>query len=157
MTRQFALLALVALTVSACGGGGQRLGNPDQIRGRALEQVNASRAASGLSMVQLNPALNSASERHSKDMSFQNRPWHWGSDGSSPIQRAAQAGYTGRFLGENVSETFEEEAATINAWMGKSDTRAVIMDPDAIDLGLGWYQESSGKIWWTLMTGASGF
>jgi hypothetical protein len=37
--------------------------------------------------------------------------------------------------------------------MGNKNTRAVILDPNALDLGFSWYQEPSGKIWWTLVIG----
>ena len=36
---------------------------------------------------------------------------------------------------------------------GRQDTRDVIMDPTATSLGFAWYQEPSGKIWWTLISG----
>jgi uncharacterized protein YkwD len=49
-------------------------------------------------------------------MSVQNRPWHFGSDGSSPLDRARRAGYTGTLLGELISETFESEVETLAAW-----------------------------------------
>jgi hypothetical protein len=42
---------------------------------------------------------------HAHDMSVQNRPWHFGSGGSSPIDRAKRAGYTGTVLGKNIAET----------------------------------------------------
>ena len=43
----------------------------------------------------------------------QNRPWHFGSDGSSPLERIKRAGYTGKLLGENISESFETELQTL--------------------------------------------
>ena len=55
--------------------------------------------------------------------------------------------------GENISETYENEVETLAAWMAQTDTRSVIMDPAARDLGIAWYQEPNGKIWWTLLTG----
>ena len=64
-----------------------------------------------------------------------------------------RVGYAGQMKGENISETFENEVETLSAWMAQTDTRAVIMDPEARDLGFAWYQEPSGKIWWTLLTG----
>ena len=90
---------------------------------------------------------------HSRDMSVQNRPWHFGSDGSSPLSRVQRAGYTGRMLGENISETYENETQTLTAWMELADTRAVLMDRSARDLGFSWFQEPGGKIWWTLISG----
>ncbi len=121
---------------------------------RALDTVNAIRRASGLTQLQFDAALNAASLTHSRDMSVQNRPWHFGSDGSSPLARVQRLGYQGRFLGELISETFETEIQTVSAWMKDPNTRGVLMDPEAMRMGFAWYQESNGKIWWTLMTGA---
>jgi uncharacterized protein YkwD len=87
-------------------------------------------------------------------MSVQNRPWHFGSDGSSPLVRAQRSGFTGRLLGENISETYETELETLSSWMAQPDTRVVIMDPLATRLGFAWFQEPGGKIWWTMVTGA---
>jgi len=86
-------------------------------------------------------------------MAVQNRPWHFGSDGSSPIDRVRRAGYPGMMLGENISETFETELETLSAWMGDPTTAAVVLDPNARDLGFAWYQEPGGKLWWTMVTG----
>ena len=55
-------------------------------------------------------------------MARQNRPWHFGSDGSSPLDRVKRAGYPGMMLGENISETYETELETLSAWMQVGDT-----------------------------------
>ena len=131
--------------ISACDTG--------PIQFRILDSVNALRAAAGVATVALNAELTAAAGTHSRDMSVQNRPWHFGSDGASPIDRIRQAGYEGQPLGENISETFETELETLAAWMDQVDTRAVILDPNATNLGFSWFQDPSGKIWWTLVTG----
>ncbi|MDO5606671.1 MAG: CAP domain-containing protein [Paracoccus sp. (in: a-proteobacteria)] len=123
------------------------------IPNRVLEQVNMLRAGSGATPLQLDPALNGAAATHSRDMAAQNRAWHFGSDGSSPLDRARRAGYSGHLVGENISESYENDIATLQAWMRIRDTRDVIMDPTARTLGVAWYQEPSRKIWWTLITG----
>ena len=120
-----------------------------------LDAVNALRQASGAQPVAFNAELRAAAATHSRDMSIQNRPWHFGSDGSSPLDRAARVGYSGQLLGENISETYESELETLAAWMEMPDTRSVILDPRATDLGFDWFQEPNGKIWWTLVLGAS--
>lgn len=124
-----------------------------RIESETIESINATRTAQGLTPLVKNPQLTRAAERHSGDMAAQNRPWHWGSDGSSPIDRAYRAGYTGRWIGENISETYENEVNTLNAWMNDPNSRAIMMDPTARDVGFGWYQERGGKIWWTLEVG----
>src|SRR5690606_11785906 len=124
-----------------------------QIPFRLLDAVNSLRAAKGAQPLAYNAQLNAAAETHSRDMSLQNRPWHFGSDGSSPLRRVQRVGYRGRLVGENISETYQTELETLSAWMAQPDTRAVIMDPAARELGFAWFQEDNGKIWWTMVTG----
>lgn len=126
----------------------------EKIPFRVLDSVNTLRAARGAAPLALNAELNAAALTHSRDMSVQNRPWHFGSDGSSPLLRAQRVGYRGKFLGELISETYETEMETLAAWMAQPDTRDVVLDPAARNLGFAWFQEKGGKIWWTLLTGA---
>ncbi len=126
----------------------------DDVTFRLLDSVNSLRAAAGLMPMQLSAELTAAAATHSRDMSVQNRPWHFGSDGSSPLLRVQRAGYRGRLVGELISETYETELETLASWMRQEDTRAILLDPQARDLGFAWYQEPNGKIWWTLVAGA---
>ena len=167
-TLKFAAIAVCAF-LAACATPAPRLG-PDgqplpqvyrisdrmesEIQFRMLDSINALRRASGAGALDLNAELNAAAATHSRDMSLQNRPWHFGSDGSSPLDRVQRVGYQGQFLGENISESYETELETLSAWMADPTTREVILDPAARNLGFSWFQEPSGKIWWTLITGA---
>ena len=168
--RSFVVLGS-ALTLGACVQGGGQVqvgadGKPlpqiyritpaiaGQIPFRLLDSVNSLRGAKGAQPLSYSSQLNAAAESHSRDMSLQNRPWHFGSDGSSPLSRVQRVGYPGRLVGENISETYQTELETLSAWMAQADTRAVIMDPSARELGFAWFQEDNGKIWWTMVTGA---
>ena len=62
------------------------------------------RAENGLAPVQLSAELNAAAETHARDMAVQQRAWHFGSDLTSPRERAFRAGYRGEIVGENLSE-----------------------------------------------------
>ena len=125
-----------------------------QILYRFLDAVNAIRASKNLSQTQLSPYLIAAARTHSRDMSVQNRPWHFGSDGSSPIDRVNRAGFNGKLIGENISESFESEIETLSAWMNDPVTSKLILNPEVTTIGIGWFQELDGKIWWTFMAGA---
>ncbi|MDZ4096322.1 MAG: CAP domain-containing protein [Paracoccaceae bacterium] len=165
------VLALCGLfALSACATTGPQLGadgkplpqvykitpkDQDKIAFRLLDSVNTLRSAKGVGPLQFNAQLNAAAATHSRDMSVQNRPWHFGSDGSSPLLRVQRVGYPGRLAGELISETYETELETLSAWMEQPDTRDVVLDPTANEIGFSWFQEPSGKIWWTLVTGAS--
>jgi uncharacterized protein YkwD len=168
MLRSFALLALVLLGLAACGTPEPRFG-PDgkplpqvyriasgdtaKIQFRMLDAINTLRSARGAQPLAMSSELNAAAATHSRDMSVQNRPWHFGSDGSSPLDRVRRVGYSGRLLGENISETYESELETLSAWMDQRDTREVILDPKGRDMGFAWFQEPNGKIWWMLIVG----
>lgn len=173
MDRRVFLMGLPAL-LAACGSGGtsstpvsssgrpaQRLyrirpGQLGAIQFRVLDGVNSLRRAAGAPDVALNAALNAAAATHARDMAVQNRPWHFGSDGSSPIDRINRVGYQGQLIGETISETYETEMETLAAWMTEEPTRTVILDERARDLGFSYFQEENGKIWWTMVLGAPG-
>ena len=127
--------------------------NVAEVKFRMLDAVNALRVAKGIQVLEFNSELNAAAATHARDMSIQNRPWHFGSDGSSPLDRVARVGYEKVFLGETISETYESEITTLTAWINRENTRDVILDPRANELGFAWYQERNGKIWWTMILG----
>lgn len=169
MMRILSVFLVLALGLSACAPSAPQLGSDGKplpkayrisrseagkIQFRMLDSVNALRQASGRTPMQLDPKLNAAAATHSRDMSVQNRPWHFGSDGSSPIDRITRVGYEGELVGETISETYESELETLAAWMEQPDTRRVIMAENGRNMGFAWFQEKGGKIWWTLMVGS---
>ncbi|EDQ06312.1 hypothetical protein DSM14862_00051 [Sulfitobacter indolifex] len=164
MIRILSILLALTVALSACvpasttggkAGGSYRISNSDTgtIQFRMLDSVNALRSSAGVTPLALDAKLNAAAATHARDMSVQNRPWHFGSDGSSPIDRIQRVGYTGGLVGEVISETYETELETLAAWMEQPDTRRILMAPDGRQMGFSWYQENGGKIWWTLVVG----
>lgn len=170
MYRRDMIFGLAAIGVTACaqvpagrlGPDGLPLpsvyriqpGQEAELQFRMLDSVNALRQSAGLPPVQLDGRLNAAAATHARDMSRQNRPWLFGSDGSSPVDRARRVGFPGRLQGENISESYESDLQTLAAWMAQPDTRTVIMDPNARLMGFAWFQEPAGKLWWTLNMGS---
>jgi len=170
MKRRHLMLGLAATTLAACnttprapiGADGlpeqtvYRITAADEaeIPFRMLDSINTLRQARSAPPLQLDAQLTAAAATHSRDMAIQNRPWHFGSDGSSPLDRVQRTGYPGSLTGEAISETFESELETLAAWMQEPTTRAVILDPIATRMGFAWLQEGGGKIWWTLVLGS---
>lgn len=160
------MLGVAALALAACGRAQARIGadglpeatifritpaDAQVIPFRMLESVNALRSANGAAPLSLDAQLNAAAATHSRDMAVQNRPWHFGSDGSSPLDRLARVGFTGTLVGETISESFEDDITTLAAWMEQPATRNVILDRNANRMGIAWFQEDGGKIWWTMV------
>ena len=171
MSRILALLLSALLGLAACaaplpppqiGADGKpvpkvyRISQRDTktIRFRMLDSVNSLRNAAGAEPLTLDERLTAAAATHARDMSVQERPWHFGSDGSSPLDRVRQAGYEGRLVGEAISETYETELETLGAWMEEDITRRVILSPEARRMGFAWHQDPGGKIWWTMTLGS---
>ena len=88
-------------------------------------------------------------------MSVQQRAWHFGSDGTSPKDRAERAGFTGQVYGENISESFDDELLVFQTWLQDPTTRQVMLAPRASTIGFGWFQESNGKLWWVQVIGGA--
>lgn len=169
MARLLLILITALFALSACTPVGPQVG-PDgrplpkvyriksgdtaKIQFRMLDSVNALRVSAGKNPLELDGKLTAAAATHSRDMSVQNRPWHFGSDGSSPLDRVARSGYIGQMVGENISETYENESETLAAWMQTPSTREVVLAQRARKMGLSWFQEPNGKIWWTMVTGS---
>jgi uncharacterized protein YkwD len=85
--------------------------------------------------VKWNNQLETAAAAHAKDMYVNNYFDHIAPDGSSPIQRAAQAGYTGMYIGENIGRGYNNVKEVMDAW-GKSEEHCrAMMDSTYVELG----------------------
>tara|TARA_B100000424_G_scaffold267068_1_gene259208 strand:- start:676 stop:1200 length:525 start_codon:yes stop_codon:yes gene_type:complete len=124
-----------------------------EIRKRHLDYLNAIRQERGLTNLQISNSLNSSAATHARDIFKQQRAWNFGSDGSSPQKRAEVSGFKGVVTGENVSETYEGEFLVLQVWVKNSFSRSVLLNKEATHLGLGWYQQDDGKIWWVQVLG----
>ena len=125
------------------------------LKSRHLEMVNALRLENGRSPLKHSNSLSAACKTHAFDIARQQRAWNYGSDASSAIDRAKIAGFKGLVLGENVSETYEGEYEVLNVWFQSKIGKEIILNPNATHLGLSWYQDSTGKVWWVQMIGQS--
>ena len=125
----------------------------EEIRKRHLDYLNALRQERGLTNLQISNSLNSSAATHARDIFKQQRAWNFGSDGSSPQKRAEISGFKGVVTGENVSETYEGEFLVLQVWVKNSFSRSVLLNKEATHLGLGWYQQDDGKIWWVQVLG----
>ncbi len=174
--KKLLIAAAMALTIASCGAGGPgTTGNSEttaylgysesgpinnfdmtQIQARQVEFLNAARIENGLTPLALSPQLTASALTHARDIAAQQRAWNYGSDKSTPQTRANRAGFSGVVTGENVSETYRGELQVIQSWLADPMSRAVILDPNANSVGISYYQERSGKVWWVHDFGAAG-
>ena len=161
MFRLSVLFLIAAVGISGCMPTGENgvtritERQADSIRLNQLDLVNAVRASAGAPALTLSAELTAAAETHARDMASQLRAWNFGSDRSSPQTRAERAGFDGLITSEDVAETFLDNVGIFQAWISDPRVRKAMQNPSATHMGLGWYQEESGKIWWVMDIGAA--
>ncbi|MCP4398531.1 MAG: hypothetical protein GY801_14700 [bacterium] len=119
--------------------------------------INAIRQDNGLSPLNYVKELGIAARRHSDDMAQNNFMSHTGSDGSSPWDRLADAGYQYYTAGENVAAGYSSPNSVATGWMNSSGHRANILNPNFCEIGAGYAYgaNSSYGHYWTLDVGCS--
>jgi uncharacterized protein YkwD len=128
-----------------------------QSRALAYEQqvlalANTERARAGCGPLRLDAALREAAQAHSQDMADNDYFSHTGSDGSSPWDRAAEAGYSDP-SGENIAAGYQTPEDVMAAWMASAGHRANILNCDSREMGLGYVANSSRGPLWTQLFG----
>ena len=110
-----------------------------------LAEVNALRAANGLSPYAANPILMAVAQAHSVYMATSGNVTHFGADGSRPFQRALAAGYPvsgdlslGGFYSENIIAGLDMSAsAAVSAWQGDAPHLNTMLSPNFTEAGVG--------------------
>jgi uncharacterized protein YkwD len=121
---------------------------------KALAQVNAFRTENGLKPLTLDDRLCHAAATQSKDQAVHSSIGHYGSDGSTPMQRAERAGYHAKIASENVASGEKSFGDALNIWKDSSGHRANLLRPNVDAIGVGMAKNSSGRPYWTLVLGA---
>jgi len=130
------------LTSVGCAGGTSNLPAT-----RLLELINQKRSEAGCQSVSGNDTLRVAAEQHVVDMRDHNAhlqigtDGHTGTDGSRPEQRIVAAGYTpisrsGEILYYSTDPA-ANEATNVAWWMNSPPHRAVMLNCDFTDAGVG--------------------
>lgn len=118
-----------------------------------LGRLSAMRRMANLPDLAVRAELADMARLHACHMSRLGRTTHVDSGAHDPVARARQARYPGRVLGETLAETYEGPVGTADAWLAHEQTRAVLLDPRARDVGVCALRESTGLVWWDLVLG----
>jgi uncharacterized protein YkwD len=118
-----------------------------------IDLINGRRAAMGLSVLRSDPALHRAARRHVNDIGPLSLCQHNGTDGSSPWDRAAQAGYTGFAMGEVVGCNYPTPLSVVDGWWNSPGHYGILTSADARAIGCGWWVNAQGYGWQACITG----
>ncbi|CAM4508099.1 CAP domain-containing protein [Corallococcus exiguus] len=98
-----------------------------------------------------NDKLRCAARKHSKDMGTNNFFSHTGSNGSTPWQRMASAGYSYRTAAENIAAGYGTAQAVVDGWMASTGHCNNIMNGALKQSGIGYFNAPSStyRAYWT--------
>lgn len=126
-----------------------------------LQLVNQARATSrncgerhfgAAAPVAWNAALAGAALAHSQDMATRRYFSHHGSDGTTVAERALQAGYAWRRIGENIAAGQPTPEEAVAGWLDSPGHCANLMDPGFTEMGAAYFVNPSsktGRAYWT--------
>lgn len=103
-----------------------------------------------------NPALGDAALAHSRDMARQKYFDHQGKDGKAVGDRAHQAGYRWRRIGENIASGVRSPEEAVAGWIASPGHCANIMNRDFTEMGAAYairHDRRIGRIYWTQVFG----
>ena len=129
---------------------------PDPLAEQMLQAINAEREAAGLPPLTWSPQLSRAAQHHTDDMATYGFTGHHGSNGSRPIDRMRQAGYTDDYAGECTAWGFDDLASAVAWWMSSPPHRTIILSTVATEMGGAYtYNASAPSVhYWTIDFGA---
>jgi uncharacterized protein YkwD len=126
------------------------------ITNKMVAAINKQRALYGLKPVVANAKLNTAAQKHSKDMATNDFFSHTGSDGSSPFTRMTRESYNYTYAMENIAAGYATVNAVVTGWMNSPGHRANILSNYLKEIGVGYVNLSTdgGSVpyhrYWTL-------
>ena len=112
--------------------------------------INNARAGAGLAPLAVNATLTAAAQGHSIDQACHGLISHTGSDGSSPSQRVAAAGYAASRSSEIIYGSGYPQTA-IDWWMSDTIHRNEILNTSVSEMGIGYaYIPGTAKGYYTV-------
>lgn len=113
------------------------LRDPERARAEMLAEVNALRRKAGAPELRMNPALQKAAQAHAQDMLDRGFFAHKSPSGTTVRERATQAGYKWRNIGENIAEGQKSVDEVVSTWMDSPGHRQNMLEPKFRELGIG--------------------
>ncbi|GAA0318585.1 CAP domain-containing protein [Kineococcus aurantiacus] len=125
---------------------------PDPAALQVLDRTNAARSAAGCAPLRLDPALDEAAARHTRDMAVNGVMSHTGTDGSSPRTRLAAQGVRPWLTAENVAFGYDA-AGVVDAWLASPGHRRNLLDCRLRSVGIAEQRGATGTYWTQVLAG----
>lgn len=125
------------------------LGEPSTETHREMfEALNNFRVANGLEPLVYSARLEAAANAHARDLYERGYFAHINPDGENPGKRAVQAGFCHEYVGENIAAGQKSVQAAQIAWENSPSHRENMLQPAYKMVGMGFYQDPTGRMYW---------
>lgn len=114
---------------------------------QVVNLVNAERAKAGLNPLTLDKEIEGAALVRAKEIEISFA--HTRPDGRSFSTALKDRGITFKSAGENIAWGQRSPEAVMDAWMNSDGHRANILNPRFTKIGVGYYQNTAGRNYWT--------
>jgi uncharacterized protein YkwD len=152
----FGLFLLFSSPSLGCGSDVGREGaspaNPlDPVESTLLSELNGARAEVGAPPLTVCRSLNVSAAAHSDEMQDQGYLDDVGKDGSTPRDRACQAGYQPAcdnvFMAELVASGSGDPVQTVGQWKGDAESKTALLEPNLKFAGVGVAYGEEEPVW----------
>jgi len=150
----FQVIACAVLMLGAGSAPARAQDDASSKTAAVLDLINRARVQAGVLPVARSSELDESAQSHSVDMVVHDYLDHTGSDGSSPQERADQAGYhvppnSGWIVVEALSAISAEPSGPVDWWLGDDQHRKVLLNPRWREIGIGYAQGGEYGNYWT--------
>lgn len=118
-----------------------------------IRLTNAFRDGEDLAQLAFSAELATAAQRHACDMAVTGAFSHTGTDGSTAGERVTQAGYTWRFVAENIAYGQDKVVAVMSGWRNSPGHNRNMLHKDAKEIGIGLAEAANGQVYWVMVLG----
>ena len=108
-----------------------------RVRRDLLERINRERIRRKLPRLRPDPKLDLAAQKHAQNMLARSYYGHQSPEGTTVLERAQEAGYRPRFVGENLAQGQESIDQVVEGWMASAVHREHILSAVFSDVGSG--------------------
>jgi uncharacterized protein YkwD len=151
------LLALATVSNGETGASNLRQGerslaatymSSTQYASTMLDRINKERASQGLPPVCSNHKLQAAAQRHGKDQSKTDYMSDYGTDNSTPEQRATDAGYKWQRMAESVDSGNADVDSVVDWWMKNTDRDHILGKYTRVGTAYAYNDSTYNKHYW---------
>jgi uncharacterized protein YkwD len=176
--RKFSILIISIIFLTGCTNARERrivikknrfflCESASNIQKKMVQQINhirnskrrcGKRTFAAARTIKWNSKLTIAAQGHAKDMAWNDRLSHTGSDGSSVRARVERSGYRWQIVAENIAAGRQDSEQVLSSWLESPGHCANLMNPDVTDIGAACFRnkESRYGTYWALVMAASG-